>query len=533
MDDMLKDEWPVALRSEKDLVGSDRSNPERAQSATAVSEFRLHLTELIGAERFALWFGPQTLLTYNAGRLTITAPSTFFQDWLRKNFRKEIEQVVAAVWGPEAILEIVARPALTNSPGAIGSASETMSPVASNPKVAASASGSEPLVSIPLVGHPSSAVTTGNSPILAASAHSSTGPMQAAVVQAANERRRRFSSLEQFVVSDSNRLAYAAARRATGDSTAANPLVLYGPTGTGKTHLLEGIWGASRRARPSLSALLISAEQFTSQFLGALHGSGLPSFRRKYRGLNLLLIDDAQFFVGKRATLGELLYTIDVLVRDGRQLVFAFDRAPEALPDLGPELVARLQGGLCCPLESPDEEARRGITRRFCKLHELDLSSAVQEFVADNVASHARALAGALHRLHAAQQMLGKPLSLDAARQIVAEFVGSQRREVRLADIEVALCEVFGLEPKTLQSSAVGKRVNPPRMLAMYLARKHTRAALKEIGSFFGHRSHSTVIAAQKRVDTWVAAHENVALSDRQLSVDEVIRRVEATLLVG
>ena len=137
--------------------------------------------------------------------------------------------------------------------------------------------------------------------------------------------------------------------------------MFYGPTSVGKTHLLEGIWTAARRSHQRLTAVYLSAEQFTSHFLEALRGSGLPSFRRKYRGVGLLMIDDLQFFVGKRATQVELLHTIDTFLREGRQLVFAADRSPAELAELGPELTTRLSSGLVCRIEPPDYATRLGI----------------------------------------------------------------------------------------------------------------------------------------------------------------------------
>ena len=225
--------------------------------------------------------------------------------------------------------------------------------------------------------------------------------------------RRRFASLDTFVIGNGNRLAHLSAHSVVSRLGMTSPLLIHGPTGTGKTHLLEGIWIAAKKAQPALHAVYLSAEQFTTYFLEALHGSGLPNFRRKYRGVELLIIDDVQFFAGKRATIGELLYTIDTLLREGRQLVFAADRAPGALADLGPELVARLQGGLTCAIEPPDYETRRGIVRQLSATLEVEMPDDVQDFVAANVDTHARALCGALNQLQAASQAHGrKPATL-------------------------------------------------------------------------------------------------------------------------
>ncbi len=318
--------------------------------------------------------------------------------------------------------------------------------------------------------------------------------------------RRRFASLETFVAGNANRLAIASAEMVVRQPGHLTPLMFYGPTGVGKTHLLEGVWTAARKSHGRLTTIYLSAEQFTSQFLEALRGSGLPSFRRKYRGVGVLVLDDLQFFVGKRATQVELLHTIDTFLQEGRQLVFAADRSPPDLPELGPELITRIASGLVCRIEPPDYATRLGILGQMAKRMKLHVPADVQQFVASRLTSHARELSGALCRLSATSQSLGRPISLAMAEEALADLIAHSGRAVRLHDIEKAVCEVFGLEPASLQSDVKGKRVSHPRMLAMWLARKHTRAALSEIGHFFGRRSHSTVVSAQKRVDGWMTS---------------------------
>ena len=254
-----------------------------------------------------------------------------------------------------------------------------------------------------------------------------------------------------------------------------------------------------------LAAVYLSAEEFTTGFLEALRGGGLPSFRRKYRGVELLIIDDLQFFAGKRATLVELLYTVDTLLRSGGQLVFAADRSPAELVDLGPELVTRLESGMVCRIDPPDYETRLGIIAAchgglICRCRPTS-----PEFVASRLTNHARELSGALCRLQATSRALGQPITLALAQEALSEMIRTSRRVVRLADIERAVCRTFGIEESVLHSERTAKSVTHPRMLAMWLARKHTRNALAEIGQFFGRRSHSTVISAQKRVERWLA----------------------------
>jgi chromosomal replication initiator protein len=245
------------------------------------------------------------------------------------------------------------------------------------------------------------------------------------------------------------------------------------------------------------------------------------------------MIDDLQFFIGKRATQVELLHTIDTFLREGRQLVFAADRSPAELAELGPELTTRLTGGLVCRIEPPDQATRLGIVAQMARRMKLRVPTEVQQFVASRLTSHARELSGALCRLKATSQSLDRPISLAMAEEALADLIRHSGRVVRLADIEKAVCDVFGLESASLQSDAKAKRVSYPRMLAMWLARKHTRAALSEIGHYFGRRSHSTVISAQKRVDGWMASGMPLELPEHHWPADDAIRQIERRMAAG
>ena len=454
-----------------------------------VSALQLALADKVGQERFELWFGANTRLDLHDESLTVCVPNQFFQDWLRKNFREQIEASCEETLGRAVPVSFRIDPALVAVP-----AGPVKRPAAS-------------------MAVPAAAV--------------------AAPPEPAAESRRRFAGLDSFVVGQANRLAHVAVQTVAARPGVSSPLLLFGPTGVGKTHLLEGLWTEARRKQARCQAVYLSAEQYTTLFLGALHGSGLPSFRRKYRGLDLLIIDDIQFLAGKRATLVELLHTIDQFLREGRQLVFAADRSPAELSELGPELIARLQGGLACGLQAPEYETRLGIVQQMAARQQLDVPVDVQAYVAAHFRSHARELAGALNRLQAASLALQQPIDLAMAEEALSEMLRHTARSVRLADIEQAVCHVFGLEPKSLQSNRKGKQVSHPRMLAMWLARKHTRAALSEIGYYFGRRSHSTVISAQKKVNGWMADHVALDANDSAWDVEEAIRRVEQTLLAG
>ena len=474
-----------------------------------VAALRESLADKVGRDRFDLWLGDQSRLTVRGDALLIELPSRFVQDWVRCNFRREIETAGAEILRRPVAIEFRIDAGLARG----GLATKCIAKRSGSPSqpCGGAFAGEDSTTAVALADPPADVQSTlfdqpAEQPLL-----------QAANCPARKERgefptapRRRFAALDAFVVGSSNRMAHASAQMVVEEPGRFSPLFVYGPTGVGKTHLLEGILIAARKRHPRIHAVYLSAEQFTTYFVEALHGSGLPNFRRKYRGLELLIIDDVQFFARKTATIGELLFTTDTLIRQGSQIVLSADRSPAELREMSLEFTARLAAGV----------AGSGFA----------LADDVAEFIATHLTSRARELAGALNRLDAAGRIWKKPITRALAEDALAEMIRHDVRAVRLADIDKAVCEVFGLEAETLQSGRRAKDVSHLRMLAMFLARKHTRAALSEIGQHFGRRSHSTVISAQKTVTGWVAKQTKIEMTGKSWNVEEAIRRVEEQL---
>ncbi len=469
-----------------------------------VSAVRSALVDKVGHQRFDLWFGASTRLEMRDGVLAVVAPNWFLRDWLASNFRRDLEASCQAVLGR--------CPRLDFRVDESTAASEQPSPARPTQRSLFVAPSSAPSVR-----------TQGNGSA-GTNHHSSVQEQRPAV-----EPPFRFDT---FVVGPSNRLARAAAEMAVERPGEMSPLFLYGPTSVGKTHLLEAICRAMRQTRPSASAVYLTAEQFTTGFLQALRGKGVPSFRQKYRGVAVLVIDDLQFFCGKnaRCTQLELLYTIDSFLRERRQIVFTADRPPAELAALGREMCTRLEGGMVCRIDPPEYETRLGIVRQMAIRFQVHLPEDVQALLAARLTTHARELSGAVCRLRAVSQATGRPVDLAMAEETLADLIKPGARLVRLPDIAKAVSETFGLDPRSLQSARKAKSVAYPRMLAMWLARKHTRAALSEIGQYFGRRSHSTVISAQKRVDAWLAQNVPLQLAEGVCAIDEALRQVEQRL---
>ena len=474
----------------------------------------------IGADRFAVWFGNDVQIVV-AGPLrepphavTMRAGNGFTHDWLRRTFKGEFEAVVREVCGSAT--------AVTWEPRAEEQPSAAVSSAASGPAAAVAAGRTRRRTASRRAGAEHSALDVANRT-----------PVDATVAGGPAAGRPRTPRLEDFVVGPSNRMAFGAVEMAVTRPGEMSPLVIHGPSGVGKTHLLEAVCQRAKEMNAGLHAVYMAAEQFTTGFLQSLHGSGLPGFRRSCRSVDMLVIDDLQFFVGKRATILELQHTLDTLQRQGKQVVFASDRDLDALTDLGPDLLTRLRGGMNARILPPDYDVRRGIVAAICVRRGLVVPDAVIHHVATHMTRHARELHGAVNRLEATSLMLGVPVSEELAVEALADLVRSSGRSVRLADVERAVCRAFGIPSGSLQTAKRARNVNHPRMLAMFLARKHTHAALAEIGSYFGRRSHSTVISAQRTVDEWVTSRSQVVLADASWDVEEAIRRVEDLLRAG
>jgi chromosomal replication initiator protein len=528
---------------------SGRARPprkERAAGAVDPSEavavaIRAAFRSRIGEDRHDVWFGESFQVVAerdgDGERLvTVLAGSAFTHDWLQRTFRDDfvaaVEHVLGRSGGPT---RVVWNPLVAGTDAADG--------IVPLPEAQVAGSGAATDGEAPAGPRPSAVADAsrgnGKRSVSVPRGQSARGPTAGAGDPGQGIARPTSSvrpslTLEQYVVGLGNRMAHAAAALAAEQPGAMSPLVIHGPSGAGKTHLLEGICRRMRERNPRSSAVMLSAEQFTTTFLESLHGRrGLPGFRRSLRAADLLVIDDIQFLIGKKATISELLHTIEALQRAGKQVVFASDRDVESLAELGADLQARLRGGMCARILPPDEATRAGIVESLAARRSLSIPADVVAFVAARMTRNTRELAGAVNRLEATSHMLGIPVTLDMAEECLAELVRSSSRAVRLADIERAVCSALGVDPGSLQSSCRVRRVNQPRMLAMFLARKHTPAALSEIGAYFGRRSHSTVISAQRTVDGWIASGSRLTLADAEWGVEEAIRRVEESLRVG
>jgi chromosomal replication initiator protein len=308
-------------------------------------------------------------------------------------------------------------------------------------------------------------------------------------------------SFEQFVIGGDNRFAHAAALAvAELPAQAYNPLFLHGPPGLGKTHLLHAIGNYVERYGSGLRVRYATIEEFTGAFVDAVREGSTSEFKRNFREVDVVLIDDVQFLARKERTREEFFHTFNALLESGRQLVMTSDRSPEELSDLEERLIQRFRSGLVVELESPTLDVRRAILRKRARVDDIALSPEVLEEIATGVTSSVRALEGALIRVVAYASLRGETPTPDLARHVLKRLGGAASSRCTLSDILDAAAGEFGVSREALLARDRHPDVSAARQVAMYLARELTDHSLPEIGRGIGGRNHTTVLHAVNRV---------------------------------
>ena len=410
--------------------------PEAVWSA-ALGELQLQVSRCT----FDTWLRDARLVSCEAGEYIIGVENDFARDWLDARMRTTVERTVAGIVGRTAVVSFVVWP---HDP-------------------------------VPL---------SGEAPLFP------DGPAEKTAHLARASAPDR--SFDNFVVGPCNRMAHAAAfavaeRLWPGH----NPLVIYGGVGLGKTHLLHAI--AHECERAGRTALLVTAEFFTNDMVAAIRSRATELFREKYRSPDVLLVDDIQFFVGKKSSREELMHTLGALRSANRQVVLACDQPPERLSALGPRLCSRLVSGLTVEISPPDSAMRAEILRAKASVFAEDVPDEVLDFLAERGEMHVRALEGALHRLFALSRVLGRPIDTSTAAEVLGLPEAGNSGNTLHNRVIAAVASRFQLTPHDICGKSRSRRVTVPRQLAMQLMREQGDCSLAEIGSLLGGRDHSTV----------------------------------------
>ncbi|WP_184432315.1 chromosomal replication initiator protein DnaA [Roseospira goensis] len=329
-------------------------------------------------------------------------------------------------------------------------------------------------------------------------------------------------TFETFVTGKPNEFAYAAAKRvAESEQVSFNPLFLYGGVGLGKTHLMHAIAHHIREARPHRRVAYLSAEKFMYSFIRALRMQDTISFKEQFRSVDVLMIDDVQFISGKESTQEEFFHTFNSLVDQGRQIVLSADKSPNDLEEIGNRLRSRLAMGLVADLHPTTYELRLGILASKAEQFGVDIPPKVLEFIAHKIVSNGREVEGALTRLVAHAQLVGRPITLETAREVLHDLLRAHDRRLTIDEIQKKVAEHYKVRIADMSSARRSRTVARPRQVAMYLSKQLTQKSLPEIGRKFGGRDHTTVMHAVRRVEelcrTDAAFAEDVDLLRRML----------------
>jgi len=421
----------------------------------------------LSPQQFNTWIKPLQVRA-ETGSLLLLAPNRFVQNWIRERFLSRIEAEAAQFFGDGV--------AVTLHVG------ETPSPaLVAISATAASASAPEPTPP----PKPAPATTSAGRP---------------AELSNSSSLNPDFT-FESFVTGKANQLARAAGLQVAGHPGAAyNPLLVYGGVGLGKTHLVQAIGNEIRRIDSNAKVRYIHAENYVSDVVRAYQHKSFDEFKRYYRSLDLLLVDDIQFFNGKSRTQEEFFYLFNTLVEARKQVIITCDTYPKELTGIDERLISRLGWGLTVALEPPEPEMRVAILLNKAKAIGQTLDENVAFFVAKHIRSNVRELEGALKRILAYASFHNVEITLPVAKEALKDLIAVQNRQISIENIQKTVADYYKIKTSDMHSKKRSRIVARPRQVAMYLAKELTQLSLPEIGANFGGRDHTTILHGCRQI---------------------------------
>ena len=331
-------------------------------------------------------------------------------------------------------------------------------------------------------------------------------------------------TFDNFIVGKPNELAYAAAQRvAQSEVVSFNPLFLYGGVGLGKTHLMHAVAWNIKKRNPKKNVVYLTAEKFMYQFIKALRFKNIMSFKEQFRSVDVLMIDDVQFIIGKDNTQEEFFHTFNTLIDKKRQIIISADKSPADLDGLEDRLKSRLGWGLVADIHPLTYELRLGILQSKAEQKSLQLKQEVMEFLANKITNNVREMEGALNRLAVHASIQDSEISVDLVKDVLKDLLRTNSRKITIDEIQKKVVEHYNIKLSDMHSPRRSRSVARPRQVAMYLAKSITTRSLPEIGRKFGGRDHTTVIHAIKTI-------EEIMVNDPNLAEDiELLTRILQT----
>ena len=442
----------------------------------------------IQQQAFKTWFEPIIPLKITENSLSIQVPSKFFYEWLEEHYVKILKVALTRELGDDARLIYTIK--MENTFG--NKAPFTESIPSSN-----QSSVNAQKVDAPLQTYSSEL----KNPFVIPGIRN---------LQIESQLNPNYN-FENFLEGDSNRLARSAGLAVSNKpgGTSFNPLMIFGGVGLGKTHLAHAIGVQIKNKYPDKTVLYISAEKFTQQYIESVKKNSRNDFIHFYQVIDILIIDDVQFFSGKTGTQDVFFHIFNHLHQNGKQVIVTSDKAPVDMQDIEQRLLSRFKWGLSAELQIPDLETRISILKNKLFRDGVTIDYNIVEYVAKNIKTNVRELEGAIISLIAQSSFNRVDIDLNLAKEIVNKFVKNTKREVSIDYIQKVVSEYFQMDVATLQSKTRKRHIVQARQLAMYFAKKYTKASLASIGSQIGKRDHATVLHACKTVD-------NLSFTDKQ-----------------
>jgi len=427
------------------------------------------LEQELTAQQFSAWIKPLAPLDYDDGKLRIAAPNRFKLDWVKTQFAARISVLAAQYWDAPIEVQFVLDPRLN-----------ARKPAASSP------------------------APEGKSETSQASGVALTQIAQLASDAAPRHEQTRINgalTFDSFVTGKANQLARAAAIQvASNPGVSYNPLFLYGGVGLGKTHLIHAIGNQVLADNPSAKIRYIHAEQYVRDVVTAYQRKGFDDFKRYYHSLDMLLIDDIQFFGGKSRTQEEFFYAFEALIAAKKQIIITSDTYPKEITGMDDRLTSRFDSGLTVAIEPPELEMRVAILLKKATQEGITLPDDVAFFVAKHLRSNVRELEGALRKILAYSRFHGKDITIDVVKDALKDLLSVQNRQISVENIQKTVADFFNMKVADMYSKKRPANIARPRQIAMYLAKELTQKSLPEIGDLFGGRDHTTVLHAVRKI---------------------------------
>lgn len=501
------------------------TDTDRQTDTSLVQKITKQLARRIGEHRFDMWFS-DARFTLDRGRIAVSAANTFMARWIESNFTDDLRSAASTALGRDAEVCV----------NVTDDAFNGYAPAPERPGVNTSTTNSRPNDAAPI-----------DAPSQPPSRRDHRSPRRSTA-----PRLRR---LTDFVVSDTNRIAYGAARQLAESKAGSHhsPLFVHGPCGVGKTHLLQGACRHYTDARAAAhgSVRYVTAEQFTNEYITAVRTGRIDDFRRRMRRLELLAIDDVHFLSNKERTQVEFLHTFDEINMSGARVIIASDSHPRQLRRLNKALVNRMLSGMIVQIELPDLDLRRRLAKKLADARGLNITTSALEVIAHECTGSIRELEGAINKILALrasiQQNCGpngashnghacspnEPIGLLMVQQLFNNHVDATRSPIRLATIIDAVCERLNVTRGELMASGRHKRVVLARSLIAYLGKKMTTHSFPEIAAAIGRRNHSTVHNANRRMCEQLEQNACVDLDGERgsMPLDELVNQLKQRIV--